>query len=208
MKGVFWDLSDDDQRQQIIIWLNDLADDGIAPSAKRWDRQRPDGAPSRNRIEKLFGCWSNAVNAAGLLVATSRPAGHFWRNHTEADVIDQIVEMSVDGYAPSRRQWDENRPDRWPTANNIERRLGQKWGEIAATAGLKKNKPWGTFRNRQRPTLSEIDAEVEGMMCPPERAHLKESMRLVRYKNGTPRRHWCTVRRSWRDCVVYKGEFV
>lgn len=206
----YYDLSVEEQKQAIYDEMRRLANGDVAPTIDTWNKNRQPGLPNNQTIWRHFGSWRKLVKDAGLRQKPNK-VDEAEEKYTHEDIYAAMRDLAdADGTAPSQRYWDDHKPDGYPVATTIHIKFGT-WSDMCEGAGLRMRSrgPRPNWQQKEAVALDSVDAEVERMMCPPERAHLREPLRL--YRNGQPRQtgrlHWDTYNRRWRRCDVYVGQF-
>lgn len=101
-------------------------------------------------VHRLGMKWSEIIAAAGLEAQKSfsqrepgerKPGAYFRYTGTDAELeaatVGRIQELAATlGHTPSRIDFDTDRPEGLPTIDGITRRLGLRWMDLVAKAGL------------------------------------------------------------------------
>ena len=128
------------ERETIIEHLRTVAarQPGEPLSGPYYDAHRPDGSVSTMRVIQLFGTWSAAVHAAGL-VAPVAPRAHYERRWSTEDMYGHVMAFLkaqlAAGASTSFRAYDEwsREVAEAPSGQTVRNQVG-KWGQVRAEA--------------------------------------------------------------------------
>lgn len=107
--------SDDEER--VINKIQQLAEDGDPPTAGEFNSHE---GPSSSVAYRVFGTWSNAVEAAGF--EPNKPGND---PASQEELIEHINRLTVDGDQPSQEEFNED--EEAPSARTVENNFDGGW---------------------------------------------------------------------------------
>lgn len=126
------------KQETIVSAIREWADEhGRQPAASDWLPTVPEGVPSVDTVQREFGSWNAAIEAAGF---TPFAVGHRPADRTREDYIAAAQRWVAEhGRIPKRDEWAQAR-DGYPSNGGVDYRFGS-WNAFIAAAGYEPRRP-------------------------------------------------------------------
>lgn len=146
--------------EELVEKIREMASDGSPPTSREMNNANGPNVPS---FQRVFGSWSEAVEAAGFEPRSGGGA------YSEEELLRRMQELSDGDEPPTWREMDEADG---PSANTYNSHFGS-WANAVEAAGLKPRREWDQYKYSTEELVERIrDLAEDGE--PPTIAEMRE----------------------------------